>query len=706
MHLGQLIHLGFKFNPFYFIGSTELLSTIMKQNLFCNFTKPLPHSPIRVISFFIRNQFLDNGLPKELYWENRFRFVKKLFKRLSPDIILLQGMNLDQCNDLNEYLLKRGYFCHFVASHSGKSFYRCLPNEYTGSFNGICFILSKFKLITCSGFWLKDDQTHPLLSYDDSNNRKPLNEGGTNKSFGCTHSYRYCIYSTLTHSQSDKKILVASTHFPCGGVDARLMSARLLKKQFEPFLSDYLLILGGSFLLFPDKDGQETYQVLSSFCKDYRDSKYHYGHNTSFVGYDTDPFKVDIYPDGFTESRNLDLIFQNGFKCKRSFSFSGEIDPETFSLIEPLNSPILNKSQRFFTSDRFLIGCDLIIDKVSSITDSSLMALNNDYFFNFTGTLDLPFLRVLNWNIKTSFHDNILSIYNLLLKWESRFNIVKSLLINVQSDIMLLQEMSPYQARQMKNFLYTISYDLVCRTCHSGHDLDEIQDNEWTGAVMGIAFSKHYFKLIRMGGFWLKKDAFIPPPQVPDSPKNRRPIEEGGTDKCFGDTHSYRSFFWVKLLDVRNNKTILVCVSDFPHQSKSGAQIECAKLINSFIAEFASDCVIFGGEVCTFNDEVGQKTLSVLSDSMTHWTKTKYGHFGHQTTFVGYPNDPYLVPISTRGIIEQRNIDILLHKGFREGLKSFSFLGEFDAQMNSPVKNPNERLFASDHLLIGLDLKY
>lgn len=683
----------------------------MNKSLFCNFSKPLPNLPIRVISFFVRNQFLDVQLPQELHWIKRFPLIIVLIQKVNPDILLLQGLNLQQCKDIYNHLSANGYQCYFVASHSGKDFQLCEYTEYTGSFNGICWFNSKFKLIASDGFWLKDEENEPpLIAFDDSCNRKPIEKGGVNKSFGCTHSYRYCVYQRLIHFQTDEKILVATTHFPCGGTDARYKSSELIKRKVSSF-SDHNLIFGGSLLLFPDNDGERAYDVLTSFANDYRQSKMHYGHNTSFIGYEQDKHKVELFGDGFTESRNTELILQKGFFCKNSFSLSGEINKSEWNLIEPLNSPIQN-SNRYFLSDRFMIGCDLILDQSFSVSFGAQRTLNDDYFFNFTRELSSSLLRVINWNIKTSYHDEIQSKDNPLRKWEFRFDYCKQLLLKLQPDIILLQEMSPIQANQMKKFLLRFGYNFKCRSSHSGHDLDEIQLNEWTGAIMGIAYSQKRFQLDQSGGIWLKKDPFLVPPQIPDSVENRKPVDQGGTDKCFGDTHSYRSCQWVKLKDVVTDKTMLACVSDFPHQSLSGAQIKCAELVISLMNQIPSDCVVFGGEVCTFNDDVGTETLKIFTKSFTHWTKTRSGHFGHQTTFVGYQNDAYNVPISDKGIIQQRNIDILLHKGFREARKSFSFVGEFDfdsrqlIKLNFPVKNQRQRSFASDHLLIGVDLVY
>lgn len=679
------------------------------KQLNCNFTTSLPYLPIRTVSFFVRTQYLDDKLPEQLKWDKRFKVIKQLIEKISADIILLQGLNLLQCKQMSSFLKNKGFFCHFVASHSGKSFRECNSVEYNGSFNGICFLKSKFKLIQTDGFWLKEEpNVQPSIDKDDQMNRLPVDQGGIDKSFGCTHSYRYCVVAEICHYQSNKKIIVSCTHFPIGSDKARVKSSELIKNRFKDV--EYF-IFGGSLMLFPDKDGDEAYSVLKSFASDYRCSKYHYGHNTSFIGYQNDEFKIKIFPEGFTESRNLDLIFQRGFVCERSFSLSGEFRKDG-KLLEPLTLPIQcnDEDLRLFASDRCLIGCDLKIDPNFSSKTPSFFELNNKHFFNFTRNLTHPTIRVINWNLKTSYHDNIQSIDNPNRIWPNRFIFVQQAIREIQPDILLLQEMSPNQAHDMKTFLKSTNYKVFFRCTHSGHDIDEIQPGEWTGAIMAIAFSNRRFLLISHGGFWLKEDCMIAPPQIPDSLENRKPIEQGGTNKCFGDTHSYRSCQWIHIKDNVTNQTILVVCSDFPHQSKNGAQIKCAELCVNFIDNFSADRKIFGGEICTFQDEseIADKTLSIFG-CLNHWLESENGHYGHQTTFVGYQNDKFFAHISQNGIIEPRNIDILLQKGFKN-LNSFSCLIEFDASCQkllplvSPVFDNKMRSFASDHLLIGFDL--
>ncbi|AGD93061.1 putative endonuclease/exonuclease/phosphatase [Megavirus lba] len=692
------------------------IDTINVKN-FYNFSKQLPITPIRIVSYFLKSKFLDPKNENELKirgWESRAPYIYQLLNRVGADIILLQGMNLDQCKDIISFLEPLGYNAQFRAAHTGKESREIIDNEWTGAFVGIAYSINKFTLLDKGGFWLKEDpDVPPPLIIDNSENRRPIEESGTDKCFGDTHSYRYVYHETLLNIESNIPITIGTSHFPIGGFNSRLKSSKLAMERLCGIAGKNPLIFGGALMLFEDKDGNIAYETLTKYASDYRNSKDHYGHQTSFIGYPNDPFKVDINSDGIVSPRNLDLILHRGLQSIRSFIMSGEFNSLEKKLVEPLISPIKDSDKREFASDRCLIGVDLQLHS-STKKEAPQRTLNSENSFNFSKNLSPRIIRAINWNIRTSFLDPKDEKEYSIRGWQSRKHYVTEMLTHLAPDLILLQEMSPSQAVDMKNFLNGIGYEVIFRAAHTGHDLYEIIDGEWTGALTGIAYFRNRFFINCHGGFWLKDDPHTPPPLIVDNAENRRPIEEGGTDKCFGDTHSYRHCQWATFLDVQSQQLITTAVSDFPISGKN-SRLKSASLCNSMLREISGEnCLIFGGEICTFEDKGmdGFETYKKITEDATDWRNTLYGHYGHQATFVGYHTDKYKVEIDECGIVSPRNIDIIVHRGFTQGIRSFSLSGEFnlsEKKLNKPlisvINNITDRLFSSDHFLIGVDLE-
>ncbi|BCS82534.1 putative endonuclease/exonuclease/phosphatase [Cotonvirus japonicus] len=552
------------------------VNTINVEN-FYNFSKQLPITPIRIVSYFLRSKFLDPVCENELKirgWESRAPYIYQLLNRVGADIILLQGMNLDQCKDIISFLEPLGYNAQFYAAHSGKESREIIDNEWTGAFVGIAYSLNKFTMLNKGGFWLKDDpDVLPPLIADNRENRRSLQEGGTDKCFGDTHSYRYVFYETLVNIESNIPITIGTTHFPNGGFDSRIKSSKLAMERLCKIAGGNPLIFGGALMLFEDKDGNMAYDTLTRYACDYRNSKDHYGHQTSFIGYPDDPFKVNINSDGIVSPRNLDLIFHRGLQSIRSFIMSGEFNSLEKKLVEPLISPIKDSTKREFASDRCLIGVDLQFNR-SNKKEIFSRVLNGENSFNFSKNLSPKIIRTVNWNIRTSYLDPKDEKEYSIRGWQSRKHYVTEMLTHLAPDIILLQEMSPNQASDMKHFLNNIGYEVIFRTAHTGYDLFEIIEGEWTGALTGIAYFRNRFFLNCHGGFWLKDDPDTPPPLIADNVENRRPIEEGGIDKCFGDTHSYRHCQWATLLDIQSQQLIIAAVSDFPIGGKNSRSLK------------------------------------------------------------------------------------------------------------------------------------
>jgi hypothetical protein len=584
------------------------VDTINPKN-FYNFTKQVPILPIRVISYFLRSKYSDPKDDDEYKirgWNVRAPYVYELLNRVNADILFLQGSNIEQCYDLIKVLEPQGYHIEFRASHTGKESRDVTEDEWTGSFNGIAFFKGKFKLKDKGGFWLKDEpDISPPLIPDTNSNRRPLNENGTNKCFGDTHSYRYVFHMTLINLQSDYEIIIGTSHFPIGGTDARSKSTILTMERLGKIANNNRLIFGGALMFYQDKDGNMAYETLIRYANDYRNSLEHLehlGHQTSFIGYPNDSYKVPISENGIAEPRNLDIIVQRGFKSIRSFIMSGEINITEKKLILPLISKIKDIDKRLFASDRFLIGADLEFIERSEIENNQELSLNPINIFNFSKNLSPKIIRVVNWNIRTSYLDPKDPEKYLILGWHARRDYVLNMLEILSPDFILLQEMSPSQCKDIKYHLNDIGYNIIFRAAHTGHDLSEIIDGEYTGSISGIAFYRHRFCLSQHGGFWLKSDPYIPPPMIPDNYQNRKSIDDGGINKCFGDSHSYRQCQWATFFDNTSDKLITTAVSDFPNRGKN-SRLESAKLCKSILGDISrNNPLIFAGEICTFED--------------------------------------------------------------------------------------------------------
>ena len=506
--------------------------------------------------------------------------------------------------------------------------------------------------------------------------------------------------------QTLQQFIVATSHFPIGGVNARTKSSELAMTRICEIAGNNPFIFGGSLMLYTDLDGESAYRTLIKYANDYRNPDNHIGHQTSYIGL---PFEtkhaVHIDGNGIAEPRNLDMIVHRGFDSKLSYIISGEIDTVAKKLAMPLVAPIRDAIGKHFPSNRFMIGTEISFsEKAISINRFDTV---NPKFHNFeTNTLN-SMTRVVNWNIKSGFLDDKNAE---LLTWSNRKGYVFEMLKRLTPDLILLQEMCLSQAREVNVHLINTGYNPYFRTVHTGLDLTDVDDDDWIGSITCIAFRKNRFKLINKGGFWLKDDFYVAPPYTPDTIDNRKNISDGGTNKCFGDSHSYRHCQCLKIYDQKMLCDISIFQCDFPHSGNSNSKIESAKLCQKIINEMStSSKIIFAGEFCTFEEDI--ELYKILSNGLTDWRTTINGNYGHQATFIGYPTDKYLVDINEKGVLSTRNIDSIFHFGFEYGCRSFSLAAEFDPTNKSlifplvkPIINRIDRLFSSDHCLIGVDL--
>ena len=175
-----------------------------------------PHPPLKVMSFNIRYGTAKDG---ENSWPNREYLVLETIKTFHPDLLGLQEVLKFQAEALKEQL--PGYAFYGVGRNNGLD---------EGEFAPVMFKQDRFELMDSGHFWLSETPDVPgSKSWDSSLPRIATwvrlrdRKGGT------------------------RQIIFGNTHFDHKGVEARLQSAKLIRKRMDQVLPDMAVIVTGDF---------------------------------------------------------------------------------------------------------------------------------------------------------------------------------------------------------------------------------------------------------------------------------------------------------------------------------------------------------------------------------------------------------------------------------------------------------------------------
>jgi hypothetical protein len=327
-------------------------------------------------------------------------------------------------------------------------------------------------------------------------------------------------------------------------------------------------------------------------------------------------------------------------------------------------------------------------------------------------------IRVVTYNVQCDFWDKEGDVHNWVnCREDVFFKLLLKLLLEVGVDIFLLQEMSWKQAWQIAKFMDEHGFVAKFRAHHTGKGLEDIQETEWTGSIVGIAFRRERFELVEEGRFWLNENPDVQPPPLVDLAKRDRV-----TPKSFDCPNSYRVDMWMMLTYKLTGEKILFATSQYPMGGKI-ARTESAKLTIEKLFSIAATQgakIVFGGDLNLYEDVDGPQAYKVFVARMKDcFYGTVEGHRGHPNTFAGFPGDRFKTPIIPRkkedgsigGVLEPRYLDRIFYGGFTNpAWLSFCSPAEYNPEtmelypLMDMIQDLEGRHFTSDHCFVGLEL--
>lgn len=228
---------------------------------------------INIISYNIRLNVASDG---ENAWPKRKDNVKALVRFHDADILCVQEALPLQVDELLE---NTNYAMEGVGRDDGKR---------AGEFSAIYFDKSRFVKKDGGTFWLSETPEKPSKGWDAALNR-------------------VCSWVRLFDKKNKKEFLVFNTHYDHIGVQARIESAKLLKRKIQEIAPKLPVVFTGDLNVTPETEAIAT---IKSFLTDAKEASLEpaYGPVGTFNAFKFDsPLKDKI-----------DYIFVNkGFKVQK-----------------------------------------------------------------------------------------------------------------------------------------------------------------------------------------------------------------------------------------------------------------------------------------------------------------------------------------------------------------------------------------------------
>ena len=171
--------------------------------------------PLSVMTFNIR---YNNPADSIYNWDHRKGMVYDVFLKYKPDLAGLQEVLYSQLTDLSDTL--KGY-SHFGAGRD--------DGDKAGEFACIFYKTSRFTRVDQANFWLSKTPDIP---------------GSKSWHTACT---RMVSWMMLRDRQSGQLFFIFNTHFDHASEEARIESAKLLRKQIDEITSGRPVIVCGDF---------------------------------------------------------------------------------------------------------------------------------------------------------------------------------------------------------------------------------------------------------------------------------------------------------------------------------------------------------------------------------------------------------------------------------------------------------------------------
>lgn len=232
-----------------------------------------PANYINLMSYNVRYNNLQDG---EDAWPNRKDNVKALVKFHDADILCVQEALALQVDQLLE---NTNYEMVGVGRTDGKR---------DGEFSAVYFDKSRFVKKDGGTFWLSETPDKPSKGWDAA-------------------IVRICTWVKLYDKWNKKEFIVFNTHYDHKGVQARIESAKLIKKKIQEIAPTLPVILTGDLNVTPETEAIAT---IKTFLTDTKEATIEpaYGPEGTF-----NAFKFNA-----ALKERIDYIFVNkGFKVQK-----------------------------------------------------------------------------------------------------------------------------------------------------------------------------------------------------------------------------------------------------------------------------------------------------------------------------------------------------------------------------------------------------
>jgi endonuclease/exonuclease/phosphatase family metal-dependent hydrolase len=245
------------------------------------------NQPINIISYNIRLNVASDGINA---WPNRKDNVKALVRFYDADILCVQEALPEQFDDL---LANSDFDVVGVGRDDGKR---------KGEFSAVYFNKNRFVKKDGGTFWLSLTPDVPSKGWDAALNR-------------------VCSWVKLYDKSNKKEFIVFNTHYDHIGVQARIESAKLIKKKIQEIAPTLPVVFTGDLNVTPETEAIST---IKSFLTDSKEISVEppYGPTGTFNGFKWDsPLKDKI-----------DYIFVNkAFKVQKFAVLSDSKDQHYYS---------------------------------------------------------------------------------------------------------------------------------------------------------------------------------------------------------------------------------------------------------------------------------------------------------------------------------------------------------------------------------------
>lgn len=193
-----------------------------------------PADYLNVMSYNIR---YNNTMDGEDAWPNRKDNVKALVKFHDADILCVQEALALQADELLE---NTNYEMVGVGRTDGKR---------EGEFSAIYFDKTRFVKKDGGTFWLSDTPEKPSRGWDAA-------------------IVRICTWVRLYDKWNKKEFMVFNTHYDHVGVQARIESAKLIKKKIQEIAPKLPVVLTGDLNVTPETEAVATIKTFLSDTKE------------------------------------------------------------------------------------------------------------------------------------------------------------------------------------------------------------------------------------------------------------------------------------------------------------------------------------------------------------------------------------------------------------------------------------------------------